>query len=501
MAAEDISRCAIEISHKSKHPEGSMAEKKIPSNYFDMTLDECRLVFDTIDNLIIIDNQGIIKYFSPGMFSMVEAYNKRALPDVVAGKHISEVHPASKIGNAVRGGRFDETCFYFASDVTNIAKIKNLYKDGTLVGAIDYDIFTDGQELKDFLDKIAAYSEKGFLNLQDTFQSMYETSKKQHAIKYCVTDIIGKSQAMISLRMQIGKISESNSTVLLTGKTGVGKEVVAHSIHNLSLRCKYPMVEINCAAIPESLVESELFGYEEGSFTGAKRGGRTGKFEMADKSTIFLDEIDQLPYHIQPKLLRVLQEREITRIGGETKPVDIRVIAATNKDLWNMVREGRFREDLYYRLNVVEVHIPPLTERKDDIPLLVNFQLKKLSREMTKEVRSVSKEVMELLMGYDWPGNVRELNYVLEQAMNICQGDTLKLEHFDSFVSRVLEKRVPVDFSAESPLERVRANAEAAAIRRALELTQNTRSMAARLLKISRTALYDKMQKYNISSK
>ena len=286
-----------------------------PSDNFDMTLEECRLVFDTMDNLIIIDERGRIKYFSPNMYSMVEAYNKRPLPDKVVGKHVSEVHPATKILNAARSEKFDETCFYFASDVTNIARIKNLYLDGRLVGAIDYDIFTDGVELKEFLQKVSEYAEKGFINLQDTFQSMYETSKKQQTIKYCVTDIIGKSQAMTALRMQIAQVSESNSTVLVTGKTGCGKEMVAHSIHNLSRRCKRPMITINCAAIPEALVESELFGYEEGSFTGAKRGGRIGKFEMADKSTVFLDEVDQLPYHIQPKLLRVLQEREVTRVG------------------------------------------------------------------------------------------------------------------------------------------------------------------------------------------
>lgn len=477
-----------------------MSEKKTFHSYenFDMTLEECRAVFDAITNLVIIDADGRIKYFSPDMYTMVEAYNKKVPPASVVGKHISEIHPASKISNAVSGGKFDETCFYFTSDVTNIARIKNLYHDGKIVGAIDYDLFTDGLELKAFLNKVSEYSQKGFINLQDTFQSMYETSKKQHHIKYCVTDIIGKSQAMMSLRMQIGKISESNSTVLITGKTGCGKEVVAHSIHNLSLRCKYPMVEINCAAIPDSLVESELFGYEEGSFTGAKRGGRIGKFEMPDKSTIFLDEVDQLPYHIQPKLLRALQEREITRVGGETRPVDIRVIAATNKDLWKLVQEGKFREDLYYRLNVVGIEIPPLNERPEDIPLLANYQLKKLNTEMAKEVKQISSEVMELFMNYDWPGNVRELNNILEHAMNICQGDTLELEHFDAFVSRALSKKVEIDFSSESPLEQVRINAEAAAIKRALELTHNNRSMAARMLKISRMALYNKIKKYHL---
>ena len=477
-----------------------MPEKSISSyKNFDMTLEECRLVFDTIDNLVIIDDQGRIKYLSPGMFSMVEAYNKRPVPETVVGRHISEIHPATKIGNAIKNDHFNETCFYFASNVTNVAKIKSLTRDGKLVGAIDYDIFTDGQELKAFLDDLSAYAEKGYINLQDTFQSMLDASRKRHAIKYCVTDIIGRSPAMISLRMQIGQISESNSTVLITGKTGCGKEMVAHSIHNLSLRCKYPMVEINCAAIPESLVESELFGYEEGAFTGARRGGQAGKFEMADKGTIFLDEVDQLPYHIQPKLLRVLQEREITRVGGGTKKLDIRVIAATNKDLRQMVLDGKFREDLYYRLNVVEIHVPPLTERKEDIPLLVDFQLKKLNREMTKEVRGVSGEVMELFLNYDWPGNVRELNNILERAMNVCQGDTLELEHLGGFVSAVLGKPVDADFSAESPLEQVRNRAEAEAIRRALELARNNRSLAARILKISRTALYEKLVKYQIS--
>ena len=163
-------------------------------------------------------------------------------------------------------------------------------------------------------------------------------------------------------------------------KTGCGKEVVAHSIHNTSRRCKNPLIAVNCAAIPESLVESEFFGYEEGSFTGAQKGGKTGLFELANHGTLFLDEVDQLPYHIQPKLLRVLQEKEVTRIGGTPTPVDVRVIAATNKDLWQMVLDDKFREDLYYRLNVMEIQIPPLAERKEDIPLLVEHQLINIRR-------------------------------------------------------------------------------------------------------------------------
>ncbi len=467
-------------------------------NNFDMTLEECRAVFDTIDNLVIVDENGYLKYLSPDMFDMVEAYNKKPVPETVVGKHISEIHPATKILNALQEGNADELCFYFASDVTNIARIKAVRKHGKLIGAIDYDYFTDGLELKSFIDKLADYSQKGFINLDDTFASMLETSKKQRKIKYVVTDIIGRSPAIRSLRMQIGKIAESSSTVLVTGKTGCGKELVAHSIHNLSLRCRKAMVEVNCAAIPESLFESELFGYEEGAFTGAKKGGKKGLFEKADQSTIFLDEVDQLPYHVQPKLLRVLQEKEITPIGGTARPVDIRVIAATNKDLWKLVKEGKFREDLYYRLNVVELHIPPLCERKEDIPMLANYEISKLNKEMTKNIKSLSPEVMDIFMSYDWPGNVRELNNVLEYAMNVCMEDTIRQEHLGSFLLKVIGKQVEFNFDSDAPLEDIRSQAEKEAIKAALKITKNNRSKAAKLLKISRRALYDKISRYHL---
>ena len=473
-------------------------QKKPAYNNFDMTLDECRAVFDSIDNLVIVDEKGYLKYLSPDMFSMVEAYNKKTVPDTVAGKHISEIHPASKILNGLNSENADELCFYFASDVTNIARVKAVTKNGKLIGAIDYDYFTDGIELKAFLDKIAEYSEKGFINLHDTFQSMLETSKKQRTIKYVVTDIIGKSPAIRNIRMQIGKIAESNSTVLVTGNTGCGKELVAHSIHNLSLRCRKPMIEVNCAAIPETLFESELFGYEEGAFTGAKRGGRKGLFERADQSTIFLDEVDQLPYHVQPKLLRVLQEKEITPVGGTPRPIDIRVIAATNKDLWKLVREGKFREDLYYRLNVVELNMPPLCEHKEDIPMLVSYQIQKLNRQMTKEIRGVSPEVLEVFRNYDWPGNVRELNNVVEYAMNVCMEDTIRTEHLGSFLLKAIGTKMNLDFDSESPLEDIRIRAEKEAIRTVLQITKNNRSKAAQMLKISRTALYDKIARYGL---
>lgn len=219
---------------------------------------------------------------------------------------------------------------------------------------------------------------------------------------------------------------------------------------------------------------------------------------MADGGTLFLDEVDSLPYHVQPKLLRVLQEKEVTRIGGRPHPVDIRVIAATNQDLWKLVEEGRFRKDLYYRLNVVEIDIPPLAQRREDISILAQHQLHRLSRQMAKRVEGISDEVLALLEAYDWPGNVRELNNILERAMNRCQGDVLEVKDLGDFVDKVLNQHVDVDWEDENPLEKVRMQAEKAAILEALEVTGGNRSKAAKLLKISRTSLYDKLEKYHI---
>lgn len=411
---------------------------------------------------------------------------------------VKDIHPMTKVTNVLETGKTEKNCFYFSSAVTNVARIAPLYKEGEIVGAIDYDIFTNGPEIQNFLDKLSEYSDRNILNFNTTFRSMYNASKKANPIKYTINDFIGDSYASRNIKAQIANLSESDSTVLITGNTGCGKEIVAHAIHNISNRCQHPIIAINCAAIPETLFESELFGYDEGTFTGACSGGKRGYFEMADKGTIFLDEIDQIPYHIQPKLLRVLQEKKVTLIGGRTVPVDIRVIAATNKNLWNMVTENKFREDLYYRLNVVEINIPPLAERKEDIPLIADDQLKKLNMQMAKNVRSISSEVMELFLNYDWPGNVRELNNLLERSMILCHEDTLNLEHLGSFVSKALETKQDSALSAETPLEQIRMRAEADAIRKTLDLVGGNKSKAAGILKISRTALYDKMKKYHI---
>ena len=238
--------------------------------------------------------------------------------------------------------------------------------------------------------------------------------------------IIGESKAILRLKAAILKAAGTNATVLIQGESGTGKELIAQAVHDNSPRHTGPFVAINCSSIPDNLFESELFGYEEGSFTGAKKGGKIGKIEMAQGGTLFLDEIGEMPLFAQPKLLRILQEYELERIGSSKKiHLDIRIIAATNRDLADMVDEGKFRSDLYYRINVINLELPPLRARKDDIvPLAANY-LKKLKTKMNTPLMSISQEANAVLLDYDWPGNIRQLQNVIEYAANLCESDTL----------------------------------------------------------------------------
>ncbi|HOW59654.1 MAG TPA: nif-specific transcriptional activator NifA [Candidatus Omnitrophota bacterium] len=261
---------------------------------------------------------------------------------------------------------------------------------------------------------------------KEKLQSENIELKRELAKKFHPANIIGESKRMKEVYAAIDMVSRTRSTVLLRGETGTGKELVAHAIHYASLRSKGPFVKVSCAALPETLLESELFGYEKGAFTGAVTN-KPGRFEMADGGTLFLDEIGDISANMQIKLLRALQEREFERVGGtKTLRVDVRVIAATNRDLEKAIQEKQFREDLYYRLNVVPIFLPSLRERREDIPLLVSYFLKREALENGKEVRYVSDAAMDYLMNYSWPGNIRELENAMERAVILCQSDTLE---------------------------------------------------------------------------
>jgi transcriptional regulator with PAS, ATPase and Fis domain len=263
-----------------------------------------------------------------------------------------------------------------------------------------------------------------FRDIAEARRLIYDLSEQ--TVTYTFDDIIGDSKAIRQVKVQAHRVATSNSTVLVAGESGTGKEVFARAIHHAGLRPGGPFISINCGAIPETLLESELFGYEGGAFTGARKEGKAGKFELADGGTIFLDEIGEMPLHLQVKLLHVLQDREVERVGGAKKiPVDVRIIAASNRDLEMMMQEGKFRNDLYFRLSVIPLHIPPLKERKDDIPALVQHCLEKYRLMLNKRITGVEPEAMESLMAYHWPGNVRELENTVEYAVNMAAGDIL----------------------------------------------------------------------------
>jgi DNA-binding NtrC family response regulator len=304
--------------------------------------------------------------------------------------------------------------------------------------------------------------------------------------------VIGRSDAMRQALKLVQKAAPGNSTVLITGETGVGKEVIARAVHRLSQRRDKRFVTVDCGTLVESLFESELFGHMRGSFSGAI-DTTIGKIELADGGTLFLDEIANISINMQARLLRVVQEREITRIGNtQRKKVDVRIISATNRNLQDSVREGRFREDLFYRLNVIHIPIPPLRERPEDVPALVNYYLKKLALEKQKRVRGISDEAMLFLKRHDWPGNVRELINALEYAVVICDGDTIQLS--DLPYEPVAYAHIAVKDSGNL------ARAEQNEILKALEQFQGNKTKAAEYLGINRKTLREKLRRYGLNN-
>jgi DNA-binding NtrC family response regulator len=307
--------------------------------------------------------------------------------------------------------------------------------------------------------------------------------------KYQYDEIIGKSGAMQEVFELITRIAPTDSTVLITGESGTGKELIAQAIHGNSTRCYMPFIAVSCGALPDSLLESELFGYEKGAFTGADHT-KKGRFEMADNGTIFLDEIGDISLKTQVDLLRVLQQKEFRRLGGEEViKVDVRILAATNRDIQKAIRENRFREDLFYRLNVISIHVPPLRDRKEDIPLLVETFIRRYCLEMNKEEVKIAPTALKLLLDYDWPGNVRELENVIERALVIGQGKEIAADDLPFSRKELGPAKFPKSLKIMEQMH----------IERILEETDWNISRAARELDIDRQTLYNKIEKYKIT--
>jgi len=352
------------------------------------------------------------------------------------------------------------------------------------LGAYDYiHKPIDVDELEIAIDKVVN-NQKLNVRLEDLIMEISED--------YTVDNIVGRTKAMQEIFKIIGLVSESKTTVLILGESGTGKELIAKAIHYNSPYRREPFLPINCSALVETLLESELFGHEKGAFTGATHLKR-GKIELAHNGTIFLDEIGEISPTLQVKLLRFLQEKEFERVGGEeTLRSNTRVIAATNRDLSRRVEEKMFREDLYFRLKVVEIHVPPLRERKPDIPLLVEHLLNKINRELHKKVTKIPKEVMEALVNYSWPGNIRELENLLIRAIVLSTGNILLPESFPELFGNLKGNLKEPDVI--KPLEQI----EMEHVAKALEFTRWDKGRACKLLGISRPTLRKKIEKYNL---
>lgn len=342
------------------------------------------------------------------------------------------------------------------------------------------------------------YHLKLLADFQDQFSGAYASlsklpaktvASKSHNARYTYTDIIGCSNAIESCKRLVVKAARSSSTVLLQGETGTGKELFAQAVHNASMRADEPFVAINVAALPPTLIETELFGYEEGAFTGARKGGQRGKFEQANGGTIFLDEIGEMPLNLQIHLLRVLEEKQVVRVGGY-KPVtlDIRVIAATNRNLYEQVQSGKFRLDLYYRLNVLAINIPPLRDRASDITMLSDYFVEKIGRQLNRPGITLTQKAQNCLLRYPWPGNVRELENVLERAINLTDDSLIDDSHLpDELISQDFEISISYPSLREKEIQTILST---------LNQTHGNLGKAAQLLGIGRTTLYRKLKKY-----
>lgn len=370
----------------------------------------------------------------------------------------------------------------------------------TAFGTIDIAVEAMKQGAVDFLAKPFSISEMEIKVEKALTQQRLSREKKyleeEVNIEYNFGDIIGPGSKMQEVYKLIRKVSKTDTSILIRGESGTGKELVARAVHYNSLRKDNAFVKVSCGALSEGVLESELFGHEKGAFTSAIEK-RTGRFELSDKGTLFLDEIGDIPLNTQVKLLRVLQEREFERVGGtETIEVDVRIIAATHKNLEEEIRQGGFREDLYYRLNVVPIFIPPLRERKEDIPYLARHFLTKYAGKTNKKIKDISPNTLEFLMNYNWAGNVRELENAIERAVVLETGDTLTSQHLPLGMGTVQEtKNVPL---AGQNLTRTVEDVEKQIIKKALEDSDWNQSKAAEALGINRSSLYYKMLKYDL---
>jgi len=447
--------------------------------------------FDTVlniihDGIIVVDEKGKTTLVNQAMADFLTLR-----PEEVIGKHITDIMEKSRLHIVASTGVSETSDVLTIQGKPLIVSRSPIIKEGNVVGAVGKAVFPQLAEVRELAEKLR------FLENKVTF--FQEELQKNKTAQDIMKGIVAESTEMKKLKEEITIVASSSSNVLITGESGTGKEGVAHAIHLCSDRFKGPFIKVNCAAIPENLMEAEMFGYVGGAFTGAVKAGKPGRLEMADGGTLFLDEIGDMPLALQSKLLRVLQEREFERLGStKSIKVNVRILAATNKNLNKAVSEGEFRADLYYRLNVINLHLPPLRERAEDIEPLTRSFIAKFNQILKGNVIGIADNAMKILLNYSWPGNIRELENVMERAVNYARSGLIQLTHLPN---QILSNS---SFNSEVITGTIRHQDKIGRIERnlivvALEKAGGNKTKAAKLLNLSRSRLYDKLNKYGLN--
>ena len=471
----EIWRDATEMMKLSSELQKAMDRINLLENILDTAFEE----------LGAVDVEGRLVYVNK------KSCDRIGLPrQELEGKDVDSVLKGCLLNKVARTGHSEFAAVPRRGKTGNIpVEVTPLYRDGSLSGAVCKSVFNDMSHAEVFLRRFPILRIK---NGSKTALSPVDSGRAP----FTFADIIGQSPALERVIEKARRSAPSSVRVLITGESGTGKELFAHAIHTASDRAASPFVRLNCAGIPEALLESELFGYEEGAFSGARKGGKPGKFELADRGTLLLDEVGDMSIGMQSKLLRILQEGEYQRVGGvETLFADVRIIAATNKDLAQLVRKGLFREDLFYRLDVVALSLPALREREGDVPLLVDAFLQEFSLLLGKPEIRIGENVLEILSSYPWPGNVRELRNALESACCLCKNQTISVADLPYKIQGWATSRSQrVADVADCSMRRI----EEQAIEEALQHSSGNKRKAASLLGISRSSLYRKLREYEI---
>ena len=447
----------------------------------------CRLIIDNIHNgVIVTDASGKIIFFNKphGRFMGID-------PVAQIGKHATEVIENTRMHIVAKTGKMEINKAHRLKGQDMVVQRIPIKKDGQVIAVFGQVMFKNVGDVQRLANRLSLLESKVKLYEEEIF-SLRSTL-------YTFDSIIAESSIMEQLKREALKAAATALPVLITGESGTGKEMFAQAIHHASNRRVHPFVRINCASIPRELLEAELFGYEKGAFAGARTSGKPGKFELANQGSIFLDEIGDLPFEMQPKLLRVLEEKEFERVGG-IKPIrsDFRLIAATNNVLAEKVANGSFRADLYYRIKGIPLLIPPLRERREDVILLARSLLKQMVQDSFIPEITLSSEAVNALLLYDWPGNVREMNNVLGQIMATIECEVVELSDLPFYLRKQPGKSA--SSTCGQKLSEVLALTEQKTIRQALLKTQGNKSLAARQLGIHRTLLYKKIKRHGVAA-